>query len=122
MDDIAVNSDLPDLCFVYVEENKSRRISVKMCFISDNLKNKCKALALDTLWIALSRVISQLVPLYQISEHLVTFAEVLLIHLEGTQLPVLVERHRQPRGQDGGRVVRGPGLKQYCCYASFKIK
>ena len=91
MDDIAVNSDLPDLCFVYVEENKSRRISVKMCFISDNLKNKCKALALDTLWIALSRVISQLVPLYQISEHLVTFAEVLLIHLEGTQLPVLVE-------------------------------
>ena len=91
MDDIAVISDLPDLCFVYVEENKSRRISVKMCFISDNLKNKCKALALDTLWIALSRVISQLVPLYQISEHLVTFAEVLLIHLEGTQLPVFVE-------------------------------
>ena len=83
-------SDLPDLCFVYVEENKSRRISVKMCFISDKLKiNKCKAL--DTLWIALSRVFSQLVPLYQISEHLVTFAEVLLIHLKGTQLPVLVE-------------------------------
>ena len=63
-----------------------------MCFISDKLEiNKCKALALDTLWIALSRIISQLVPLYQISEHLVTFAEVLLIHLEGTQLPVLVE-------------------------------
>ena len=44
MDDIAVNSDLPDLCFVYVEENKSRRISVKMCFISEKLKDQHKGL------------------------------------------------------------------------------
>ena len=46
LDGLAVISDLPDLMFCLCRRkwNKSRRISVKMWFISDKLKNKCKAL------------------------------------------------------------------------------